>query len=410
MSEDNTLAPPEEPLVPPGPVAVVEPDKAAERVPLPADMKVKLDDQVGKFIQEVTSLDVHGTEFRGRVDSISSMGNAEMTQAASVSNRMLERPVRTMKDGAFDKSSPISKGLIDLRTTVEKLDPSRQGDLLSMHRILGVIPFGNKLRNYFESYQSAQTHLKSIMDSLYHGRDELQRDNAAIEQEKQQMWGIMQRVQQYIYLGKNLDAALEARIKAIDATDPERAKVLREEIQFPTRQKVMDLLTQMAVCIQGYMALDLVKKNNLELVKGVDRATTTTISALRTAVVVAQALTNEKLVLDQITALNTTTGNMIEGTASLLRQQTGQIYAQAASSTVNLQQLQKAFDNIYATMDMVSDFKVKALDSMQQTVDTLSVEVDKAKGYLDRTRQGVVQESVAQLPAGKDDGVVQLLG
>jgi uncharacterized protein YaaN involved in tellurite resistance len=338
------------------------------------------------------------------------MGNAEMTQAASVSNRMLERPVRTMKDGAFDKSSPISKGLIDLRTTVEKLDPSRQGDLLSMHRILGVIPFGNKLRNYFESYQSAQTHLKSIMDSLYHGRDELQRDNAAIEQEKQQMWGIMQRVQQYIYLGKNLDAALEARIKAIDATDPERAKVLREEIQFPTRQKVMDLLTQMAVCIQGYMALDLVKKNNLELVKGVDRATTTTISALRTAVVVAQALTNEKLVLDQITALNTTTGNMIEGTASLLRQQTGQIYAQAASSTVNLQQLQKAFDNIYATMDMVSDFKVKALDSMQQTVDTLSVEVDKAKGYLDRTRQGVVQESVAQLPAGKDDGVVQLLG
>src|SRR2546428_13963908 len=65
--------------------------------------------------------------------------------------------------------------------------------------------------------------------------------------------------------------------------------------------------TQLAVNAQGYLALELVRKNNLELIKGVDRATTTTISALRTAVIVAQALTNQELVLNQITALNTTT-------------------------------------------------------------------------------------------------------
>ena len=62
-----------------------------------------------------------------------------------------------------------------------------------------------------------------------------------------------------------------------------------------------DLLTQMAVTVQGYLALDLVKKNNVELVKGVDRASTTTVAALRTAVTVAQAMTNQKLVLEQIT-------------------------------------------------------------------------------------------------------------
>src|SRR3546814_3938459 len=70
----------------------------------------------------------------------------------------------------------------------------------------------------------------------------------------------------------------------------------------------------MAVTVQGYLALDLVKKNNVELVKGVDRASTTTVSALRTAVTVAQALTNQKLVLEQITALNTTTANIIDST------------------------------------------------------------------------------------------------
>src|SRR3546814_21118044 len=88
----------------------------------------------------------------------------------------------------------------------------------------------------------------------------------------------------------------------------------------------------MAVSVQGYLALDLVKKNNVELVKGVDRASTTTVGALRTAVTVAQAMTNQRLVLGQITALNETTSNIIDSTSTLLREQTGQIHQQAAAS------------------------------------------------------------------------------
>src|SRR6476469_2847127 len=99
-------------------------------------------------------------------------------------------------------------------------------------------------------------------------------------------------------------------------------------------------MTQLAVSVQGYLALDLIRRNNVELIKGVDRAKTTTVSALRTAVIVAQALSDQKLVLDQITALNSTTGNLIESTSQMLRQQSTAISEQAASSTVDLQKLQ----------------------------------------------------------------------
>ena len=85
------------------------------------------------------------------------------------------------------------------------------------------------------------------------------------------------------------------------------AKALSQDVLFYVRQKHQDLLTQLAVSIQSYLAIDIIIKNNIELIKGVDRASTTTVSALRTAVIVAQALGNQKLVLDQITALNTTT-------------------------------------------------------------------------------------------------------
>ena len=116
--------------------------------------------------------------------------------------------------------------------------------------------------------------------------------------------------------------ARRRRSPQIEATDPEKAKALRDDVLFYVRQKHQDLLTQLAVSIQGYLAIDLVRKNNIELIKGVDRATTTTIAALRTAVIVAQALANQKLVLDQITALNTTTSKLIESTSELLATQT----------------------------------------------------------------------------------------
>jgi len=138
------------------------------------------------------------------------------------------------------------------------------------------------------------------------------------------------------------------------------------------------------VTVQGYLALDLVKKNNVELVKGVDRASTTTVGALRTAVTVAQALTNQKLVLQQITALNTTTANIIDSTGELLRTQTGEIHAQAAASTIPIDTLKRAFQNIYATMDSIDNFKLQALGSMKQTVDVLTQEVEKSRGYIAR--------------------------
>ena len=149
-------------------------------------------------------------------------------------------------------------------------------------------------------------------------------------------------------------------------------------------------MTQMTVNVQGYLALDLVRRNNLELIKGVDRAQTTTIAALRTAVLVSQALSRQKLVLDQITALNTVTGDLIESTSEQLKIQGAAINEQAAASTIDVQKLQAAFDNVFATMDALDTFRGQAVDSMAQTVTALEGQIERAKPYLERTRQGEI--------------------
>ena len=315
------------------------------------------------------------------------MGRKEIAATAAMSNRFLDRPVRAM-----DKDQGVGNDLAELRRVVEDLDPGKRGKLSGTRKILGIIPFGNKLTNYFRSYQSAQTHIQSILGNLASGKDELLMDNAAIDVERQKLWEAMGNLEQMVHISKALDEKLEDKAAELDMTDPAKAKAIRETALFYVRQRTQDLLTQMAVSVQGYLALDLVKKNNVELVKGVDRASTTTVAALRTAVTVAEAMTNQRLVLGQITALNDTTAGIIDSTGKLLREQTAKIHQQAAASTIPLETLQRAFQNIYDTMDEVDQFKLKALDSMKQTVHLLSDEVEKSKGYIARA-EGQAQAS-----------------
>jgi uncharacterized protein YaaN involved in tellurite resistance len=378
------------PLTAPDPVPVVAPDKAAGLVPLKDEQVSQLDQKAEDFVTDLVAQDVNSPEFGKRVDAITNMGRKEIADAAGQSNRFLDRPVKAM-----DPASGVGPDLAELRRTIEDLDPGSKGDLMTRKKLFGIIPFGNKMRNYFDGYKSSQTHIAAILSNLGSGKNELIKDNAAIDVERQNLWAAMGRLEQMIHVSKALDAKLESKANELEAADPAKTKAIRETALFYVRQRTTDLLTQMAVSVQGYLALDLVKKNNIELIKGVDRASTTTVSALRTAVTVAQALTNQKLVLEQITALNTTTANIIDSTGEMLKNQTGLIHEQAASSTIPLETLQRAFQNIYLTMDNIDTFKAKALISMKTTVDTLSNEVEKSKGYIARA-EGAAQGAIGQ--------------
>lgn len=386
MASSPTLtAEPAITLTPPDPVPVVAPAQAAGLVPVSEEKQTVLNAKVDAYVADLVAQEVNSPEFGKRVDQLTNMGRKEIAAAAGMSNRFLDRPVRAM-----DKDSGVGANLTELRKVVETLDPGKHGKLSTGRKILGFIPFGNTLKGYFNSYQSAQGHIQSILTHLASGKDELLMDNAAIDVERSKLWEAMGQLEQMIHISKTLDTKLEEKAAELDATDPAKARAVRESALFYIRQRTQDLLTQMAVSVQGYLALDLVKKNNVELVKGVDRASTTTVGALRTAVTVAEAMTNQRLVLQQITSLNKTTADIIDSTGNLLREQTAKIHEQASSSTIPLETLQRAFQNIYDTMDSIDTFKVKALGAMKQTVDTLSSEVEKSKGYIARA-EGAAQ-------------------
>ena len=356
-----------------------------------------LDAKVEGYIGSLMAAEPRSPEFAAKATDVRSMGDDDIRKAAESSNRLLKSPVKALQEGGLSEGSKVGSTLLELRRTVEDLDPK---EATGTKKFLGMIPFGDKLNDYFHKYQSAESHLDAILHALRDGQDELGKDNGALNLEKQQLWEAMGRLNQYVYLAERLDTRLAAGIADMEPINPEKAKALRDDVLFYVRQKHQDLLTQLAVSIQNYLAIDIVIKNNIELIKGVDRASTTTISALRTAVMVAQALGNQKLVLDQITALNTTTSTMIERTSEMLKDNSVAIQQQAASATIGLPQLQAAFANIYATMDAIDTFKVEALDNMAATIGTLETEVGKSREYLDRVERQNPQVTRGSLDLG----------
>jgi len=395
MTEPGTSSQPaNQPLQPPAPALSVltlvapEPAQAVSATAAPklapavdAAALPGLDAKVEGYLASLMAAAPRSPEFTAKASDVRTMGDEDIRRAAESSNRLLKSPVKALQEGGLAEGSKVGSTLLELRRTVEDLDPKEAS---GTKKFLGMIPFGDRLTDYFHKYQSAEGHLDAILHALRDGQDELGKDNAALSLEKQQLWEAMGRLNQYVYVAERLDSRLAAGIADLEATNPEKAKAMRDDVLFYVRQKHQDLLTQLAVSIQNYLAIDIVIKNNIELIKGVDRASTTTISALRTAVMVAQALGNQKLVLTQITALNTTTSSLIERTSEMLRDNSAAIQEQAASATIGLPQLQAAFQNIYATMDTIDSFKVQALDNMAATIGTLETEVGKSREYLDR--------------------------
>ncbi|MFG2986130.1 toxic anion resistance protein [Streptomyces sp. NPDC048258] len=383
------LTPPEDaPLVlsPPEPVAPVRKEQAAGLVPLQDGVRDEMARRAGEYVGTLAGIDARSPEFAQRIGEIAGLGSADIRSAAQQSNRMLERAVRSLgSDGGGDAQARVAGSLVELRRTVEDLDP-RDTPAKGVGKLLAKLPGGNRFRDHVAKYASSQTTLNKIVAALRGGQDELRRDNAALHTERSRLWETMGKLQEYAVLTEALDTAVEQRIAEAELTDPQQADAMRADVLFPVRQKHQDLLTQLAVCAQGYLAMDVVRRNNEELIKGVDRAATTTVSALRIAVMLASALDNQRKVIEQVNALRGTTEELIRGNAEMLSTQSGEIQRIAADPAVGAETLRTAFGQIYKTLDAIDTYKVQATENMAATVESLTGELQTASAYLARTR------------------------
>jgi uncharacterized protein YaaN involved in tellurite resistance len=300
--------------------------------------------------------------------AVEGMGSALQVEAGRRS-QMLKQPIHQLASKG-EEGGDVARALVDLKLKVEELDPA-QFDFEAgwFSRMLGHIPgVGTPIKRYFSQYESASTTLDAIMASLRKGQDQLKRDNITLAEDQAGLRSLSRKLEQAITLAGLMDRLIEEKCALeIPSSDPRHA-FLQEEVLFSLRQRTQDLQQQLLVTQQGYLTIDLIMRNNKELIRGVDRALNVTVSALQVAVTLALALANQRIVLEKIQALTSTTENLIAATAQRLRTQGAAIQKQASSTMIDMEVLRNAFADIKGALEDIDAYRRDALPKMARTI------------------------------------------
>nr|WP_315207855.1 toxic anion resistance protein [uncultured Albidiferax sp.] len=382
-------------LTPPEVLSPLAPEVAHAAVPLQPALKTAVDEQVDRFVASLLTEDLHTDAFKAKLDSAFALGKEEISIAASLmQGSFMQRNFVGVEDtSAF-------KAIQEMRGHLDALNPGKQGDLFQPQKLLGFIPFGNKLQAYFRKFESAGSQLQSSMQQLYAARDDMQRDVVEVEAVRAKLWEAMQKLGGAIHFAQSLDRTLADKVTSLQATDPERAKALQQEVQFYARQNLTDMLTQQAVCTNGYLALDVLKKTGREMMNGCTRVATTGMSALAVAQTVARATGNQIAVMDMLTGVNTSIENLIAETGRQLNTHVERTAQFASNPMLGIDKIKEMFDQTFKAMDAMDSFRAKAIEVMGQNNATMQQQIALAEPYLDRVRQQKARDATAAAMAG----------
>jgi len=238
------------------------------------------------------------------------------------------------------------------------------------------------------------------MQQIYVAHDDMQRDVIDIEATRAKLWDAMQKLAAAMHFAETLDRKLADKVASLQATDAARAKALEQEVLFYARQNLQDMLTQQAVCTNGYLALDVLKKTGREMMNGCSRVATTGMSALAVAQTVARATGNQIKVMEMLTGVNSTIENLIVETGRQLNQHVDQTTQFAQNPMIGMEKLKEMFDQTFKAMDAMDTFRSKAIEVMGQNNQLMRGQLARADDYIDRTRQKRAREATAQALSG----------
>ncbi len=339
---------------------VVEAETAVDR-----ETSLLISDASKEKGDEILNADIDSFQDRKELTKAIEEFGADVVKKSADKNSIMKTRIGELSR-AGGESGAVANGLEALSRQMKDLDPSgvdfvKKGPLGNLF---------NPVRSYFNKFKAADSVIGEIVESLDKGARTLRDDNTTLELEQASMRELTKQLNQKIALGQELDDYLTEQIgRQRDLYgDSEKVKFVEEEILFPLRQRMIDFNQMLAVNQNGILAMEVIRKNNYELIRSVNRAQTVTVAALNVAVTVAGALYNQKIVLEKVKVLNQTTNDMIASTSRMLNTQGAEIQKQAMDSNLQVETLREAFRETLGALDSINQYKQKALPQMKETI------------------------------------------
>lgn len=334
---------------------------------------------------------------------VGAMGVREQ-QRASKEIGLLKTRVGTMLQQLEGEGGEIPKTLVELRHTMDEINPQVLGQPSGISKWIGKAPgVGKVLKRIAVKYESVQTQIDHIMNGLRHGKDKLLQDNAELEQLYEQVDAAQRGVQQSAYVGELLWKKLEDA--AADVTEPVQRQKL-QAMSHKVAMRVQDLRTMEQVNLQFFASIDMTVQNNDTLCEQIDRTVMVTQSLLTVGLAIQAALANQKQIAGAVKQVQDSTAAMLEANAAAIGQQTQAIGEMQNNPVIALDRVKNAYNTLVGAMDEMEKIRAAGTEKARAGIAELtkmSAALEPKVEALQAARELPPSEIPGGLPAADEE-------
>ncbi|MEP1122460.1 MAG: toxic anion resistance protein [Ilumatobacter sp.] len=263
----------------------------------------------------------------------------------------------------------IARSLADLRRALESLDPSElDRDRGWFARAIGKVPgVGSPADRYLRRLESSRARIGSIVQSLEEGRGVLSRDNSTLRADQERLHELSASLGRAVADVQAFDDALVFAIDVELAPDDPRRPLFEDDLLDTCRRRMRDLDQARLVNDQAADAIESVMRSNREMIAGIDRTCQLTLGALAVASTAAGAAgrSGDSAAFDRIDAA---TAELMAATGIRLRTDDRPRARSSGDTTIELDALRAAFDEIDVELNEIDGRRREALPSVERTV------------------------------------------
>lgn len=270
-------------------------------------------------------------------------------------------------------SSRVAKDLNDLHQKLEEVHPSSQASLGKRlrHQISSIPYIGRKDEQLKNRFQSAKPVLNSVSKSLHEGRKQLERDNKVYKSEYENVYSLDVYIADIVSFMKEFYNQLSSFMEENETYNEFQRRILQQRVVYPTLQKIQDLEQQRAVAQQAMITFQVLANNNEELINGVNRTINVAMLAIRIGAILQSGLHNQKRIHHVTDIVSKTGSHYMSENSRKVKEQGSIIHNDASSLSLNIDELQNAWDNLNDAVTELASYREEAIKNLNEQIKQL---------------------------------------
>jgi uncharacterized protein YaaN involved in tellurite resistance len=304
------------------------------------------------------------------IDNITNLG-IQAQRGAGAELDLLRTRVGEMltQDGPSEK---IAKDLIDLRLTLNEIDPRGLSKPAFWKRMLRMIPILKRLvpalrvlEEIAIRYEPVCKQAKAIEARLREGRMLLTRDNVELRKLYEHVEAQQLPIQKNIYLGELIRQQLDEVGKSAD--DPLKDEKIRNSLH-DVSMRVQDLRTMEEVYVQFFVSIEMTRQNNTRLGQSVERTLSMATNLVTVGLAIQSALSRQRRVLEATQRTQEFLGDLVVANAAAIKQHTEEIGDIYNNPVIAIEKITEAHNQLIEAMDTASRLKQEGIDSARENI------------------------------------------